>query len=226
MGMMLEQLNARRARILQAARQMIADHGYDGVTMRHLAERCGVSVPTLYNQFGGKDQLLAAAINDYFRTEHDPAVRDSSSGLPRILALLEQNAQRLLADAAYHRNLMGAFGSLESTAGVQQAIAERFVQIFAEELAYMQRRRQLQDWASPAQLAAQMTSACIGSSIQWGSGSVSNDDLTAHMRYAAGLVMLGLCKGNARTQLEQIIKADQCQLTGGPEHGTAISATS
>ena len=62
MDLMTEQRLARRAAILSTARELIAARGYESVTVRELAEICRVSVPTLYNQFGGKDQLLAEAI--------------------------------------------------------------------------------------------------------------------------------------------------------------------
>jgi len=61
-----EQKLERRARILAAARELIAQRGYEALSMRELAAHCRVSVPTLYNQFGGKQALLAAAVESHF----------------------------------------------------------------------------------------------------------------------------------------------------------------
>ena len=232
---MHDQLNARRARILEAARTMIAARGYARVTMRDLAAACGVSVPTLYNQFGGKEQLLTTAISQYFRLDDEPAVRDSARGLPRIITLVDQNAGRLLQDAPYHRKLLEAFGSLESTHGVQHAIARRFAQTLGDELQFMQARRELKDWVEPAMVAAQITGACIGTSIQWGGGAIADDSLQAHMRYATGLVLLGVCSGAAYARLETSVVDAQNNIhlpvadTVGPAsregelHGQSIS---
>ena len=49
MDLVTKQREERKRRILEVARQLIAKHGYDGVTMRDLAEKSLVSVPTLYN---------------------------------------------------------------------------------------------------------------------------------------------------------------------------------
>ena len=62
MSLMDEQMRERRGRILEAARELLAERGYAAVTVRELAERCGVSVPTLYNRFESKDALIAEAV--------------------------------------------------------------------------------------------------------------------------------------------------------------------
>jgi AcrR family transcriptional regulator len=54
----------RRQRILDAARQILIAGGYDGLTTRGLAEAAGVTVPTIYNLIGGKDDVLSALIAD------------------------------------------------------------------------------------------------------------------------------------------------------------------
>jgi AcrR family transcriptional regulator len=60
MSLFEEHKAERRARIISAARELVTKHGYDGLTMRDLAAAARVSVPTLYNLFGGKDAILAA----------------------------------------------------------------------------------------------------------------------------------------------------------------------
>lgn len=57
---------ARRRRILSEARRMIATGGIEGLAMRELALRADVSLRTLYNAFGSKEQLVVAAIRQYF----------------------------------------------------------------------------------------------------------------------------------------------------------------
>ena len=60
MDLVSKQREERKQRILEVGRRQIAAHGFDGVTMRELAEESLVSVPTLYNLFGGKNELLSA----------------------------------------------------------------------------------------------------------------------------------------------------------------------
>lgn len=53
-----KQLKERR--ILDAALKVFAEHGYSGASMDAIAALAGVSKPTLYQYFGGKEQLFAA----------------------------------------------------------------------------------------------------------------------------------------------------------------------
>ena len=46
-------------RLIEEARRQIEISGYSGMTMRSVAEACGVGVGTVYNYFSSKDELLA-----------------------------------------------------------------------------------------------------------------------------------------------------------------------
>jgi pimeloyl-ACP methyl ester carboxylesterase/AcrR family transcriptional regulator len=54
---------AKQQRILEAALAEFAKHGFSGASMQAIAERAGVSKPTLYQYFGHKQDLLAAVLN-------------------------------------------------------------------------------------------------------------------------------------------------------------------
>ena len=53
---------SRRHRILKVTREMVADHGYEGMVMSEVAERADVSPTTLYNLYNTKDELLLEAL--------------------------------------------------------------------------------------------------------------------------------------------------------------------
>jgi AcrR family transcriptional regulator len=56
-----------RATLLEVAARMIADQGVEGVTMRGLADRIGVSRSAPYRHFADKAALLAAVAEDGFK---------------------------------------------------------------------------------------------------------------------------------------------------------------
>jgi len=63
-----------RRDVIDAAGALIAESGVVGLTMRKLAERAGVAVATLYNQFGDRDGVLVAFVSsglDQLETELD-----------------------------------------------------------------------------------------------------------------------------------------------------------
>ncbi len=53
---------ARRERVMQAALELAADGGLDGVQMRDVAERADVALGTLYRYFPSKEYLLVSIL--------------------------------------------------------------------------------------------------------------------------------------------------------------------
>lgn len=53
---------ATAARVLDAAEELFAEHGYAGTTLRDVADRAGLRIPSLYNHFASKDALYAAVL--------------------------------------------------------------------------------------------------------------------------------------------------------------------
>ena len=210
MNLMTENRLARRASMMEAARQMIAEKGYEAITIRELAAACRVSVPTLYNQFGGKDQLLAAAIEDHFVGDPDQVkIKTSLIGLDRIFAILDFITFQFLQAPDFHRRLLEAFGSLDSMQQVQRSITASLAYEISQELGVMQDRRELESWADPELLAGQVTTAFISSTIIWGSGIIKENQLTAAVQYGTGLVLAGVVTGDNVPLVRQRIKAAQ-----------------
>ncbi len=213
MDMLTRQRLERRSAILATAREMIAEVGYEAVKVRELAERCRVSVPTLYNQFGGKDGLLGAAIEDHFvGVMNGGALSRADSGFKRLLVIVDQCAQQLLTFSGYHQRLLEAFMSLESTTAVQQRIAVQLTEAFERELATMRGERQLSAWVALLPVAEQLTTACINASVIWSSGLFSDASLRPTMRFSTGLVLLGVVGGKSHALLRARVEAAQKQL--------------
>jgi AcrR family transcriptional regulator len=56
--------SARRAQLLDAARQVFVESGYHSAGMDEIADRAGVSKPVLYQHFPGKMELYLALLDD------------------------------------------------------------------------------------------------------------------------------------------------------------------
>jgi TetR/AcrR family transcriptional regulator len=73
-----------RGEILRVAIRLFAEHGFDGVSVRDIAEACGANLPTIYYFFGDKRSLYLQACLSLFETrgqEHSRAFR--GGGLPQ-----------------------------------------------------------------------------------------------------------------------------------------------
>ena len=63
-GTRSESMARRKSLILSHARKIIAEQGFDELKIRDLAERAELTVPTIYNLIGGKQDVLDAIIEE------------------------------------------------------------------------------------------------------------------------------------------------------------------
>jgi AcrR family transcriptional regulator len=208
-----EQKLERRERILAAVRELVAERGWREATMRDLARRSRVSIPTLYNQFGGKDDLLAAAALGHFRELLERTVREAGpGGWRRLLALVERCAENMTRQSAYHRSLLEAFAVARETGPVQDAFVADLTRALAAELGEMRRQGALEEWVDAELLAAQITASCVSASVRWARGALGDAGLRAAMLHAASLLLLGAARGEARRGVERAARAAQAEL--------------
>jgi AcrR family transcriptional regulator len=105
-----------RAHVLDAAGEIIAAAGVEGLTMRKLAERAQVSVGTLYNQFGDRNGVLVAFVSAGLdRLEFELDERPALGPIDSTRALFDGLDRTLAAGEAVWRPLLA---TLESTPGV------------------------------------------------------------------------------------------------------------
>lgn len=57
----------RRAQINAMARRLLAEKGIAGISLREIADRCGVSLPTVYNVVGQRMDVLGASSTEWVR---------------------------------------------------------------------------------------------------------------------------------------------------------------
>jgi AcrR family transcriptional regulator len=83
-----------RTEILHAVGEIVAADGLEGLTMRKLADRAGVAVATLYNQFADRDGVLVAFVSSgldqlEFELDEQPAA-EPIEGTRVLFAALDE----------------------------------------------------------------------------------------------------------------------------------------
>jgi AcrR family transcriptional regulator len=95
---------ARRAQIIKAAYHVAAAQGLDGLTVRRIAKRAGVSTGLVLFHFQAKEQLVLALLDWILETTTVLHVTDDiakiASPVERLLALLRQEMDRLSSEPA------------------------------------------------------------------------------------------------------------------------------
>ena len=151
----------RRALILDAARHLFVERGYQGTTLSAIAERAGVAVDTVYELVGRKPELLALLIETAVSGE-DRAVpaeeRPYVQDIHRAATAEEKLDTYARALPAIHARLAPLLAVLEAAARTEPALAElrqafasrrhRNIGHLAAELARAGRLRVAQDEAA------------------------------------------------------------------------------
>jgi AcrR family transcriptional regulator len=84
-----------RRQILTATEALLVNEGYEGFSMRRLADRCGYTAPTIYHHFGDKAGLIDTLLEERFgemaeRIDRVPEFEDSAELLrAQLLAFVE-----------------------------------------------------------------------------------------------------------------------------------------
>jgi AcrR family transcriptional regulator len=89
---------ATRRRLLEAARELASEGGYDAVGIRKVAARAGLSAPTAYQYFASKDHLLVDSMVELVSdTTSAVSARPSRAGsaLERTVATLRRVMRRV-----------------------------------------------------------------------------------------------------------------------------------
>jgi AcrR family transcriptional regulator len=99
-----ERAEATRERIVQAARELVIEHGYDGVSTGQVLQRAGVSRGGLYHHFSGKQELMAAVLE---AVEHDLTERLAAvvADAPDPFTALETGVQWYLDECLRSKEL-------------------------------------------------------------------------------------------------------------------------
>jgi AcrR family transcriptional regulator len=109
----------RDAAILDATANLLGEVGWDRLTMRHVAERAGVSLATIYRRWDTKTELALAAMDSVMASLVDESLESISEFLarradliPSVMAL--QRAEPGLRDVIRDRYVNPVMVSLEA----------------------------------------------------------------------------------------------------------------
>lgn len=124
-----------RERLLAAARAHLDEHGLDGLTLRAIARRAGVSHGAPLRHFPGIDHLLAAVAAQGFRHLHDTVaasvgdVPPGGNALDRLAAAAEGYARFALANPGVFELMFRHERHAAQEPELQEAGAAAFLQL-------------------------------------------------------------------------------------------------
>lgn len=100
-----QNMQKRRDRLLTEARALLTVHGFEALNLRELARLAEVTVPTIYNLIGNKEEVLVALFAEVL-SEIEARIRDRDIGEPlaRAGAVAEISTALFAEDENYYRS--------------------------------------------------------------------------------------------------------------------------
>ncbi len=228
-GLRDRQMRERRARILEAAAQLIRERGAAGLSMRTLAQRAEVSLATPYNLFGSKGGVLMAlqfgALEKLEQASEQLRARDP---IEQVLEVAHLGARIYTGDPSFWLPLMQAHW-LARGAIHESPLHPRIVSLWHRALQAGVEAGRLIPQANPQFVARMLVIGFYGVLVMWIQGNLDGEGFRTHVLYGFVLTLLGVATPAARPnlmkhlqQLEREMGGDSGRLRTPPPPKRAI----
>ena len=181
----------QRARIVDAARRLFAEHGFEEVTMAEVAAAAGVARATVFNHFGSKHALVEAITEDviaYYDRMLQNALADAVTPTPVLVrALFDEMGTGIEEDRRFYRGVFREIAKVRlglDEGGVGERAGAATVELLVKLLARGQERGELHHTHRAEDLASAFDSLVNGTITHWLYGDVA-ESLRERMGRAA-----------------------------------------
>ena len=195
---------ARRTRILDAARQLVASDGYDGMIMRDVAELASVSPTTLYNLYNTKDELLLAALRDSVAESWSRSSAEVPElGFQRLMVQLHNSVEQTRESPAYARAITQALLRAGGDDQITRVLLYRNRDALELSLTAMQADGSLDPATDTTELATTLVGCFWANYMLWSKCVFDEDALEAALKRDFQRQLLPVTRGALRQTLER-----------------------
>lgn len=128
-----ERLEAREEAILEAARSVFLENGFDGARMSEIAARAGVAEGTVYLYFKNKNALLEAVVEQFYAALTEGAekgVARAGATFERLEFLARHHLQRCLDNWKILDLMIGLYRVRSEYRGLGYELNKTYVAVF------------------------------------------------------------------------------------------------
>lgn len=183
----------RRAHILAMTRRLIAEESYDHVVMRRLADRSDVTIPTIYNLIGGRDEVLRLAISEALRAKIIFArAKAELKQINPILAFVDTIWTCLANDPDYSRQLVRAIVHQDMDGRLRKIIVTEIRSAVETWLNMLEAAGNFRRTGIPTRTMAEFILQQIAAAVaSWAENRTETNDLRRNLAQGTGLLLLG-----------------------------------
>ena len=194
---------ARRVRILIAARDLVAEYGYDGMIMRDVATTANVSPTTLYNLYNTKDELLLEALRESVAEGWNRAAEEVAEiGFERLVVQLHHSVEQAREEPAYAKAITQALLRANKGDQLVDVLLNRIQRGVTASLVSMQGRKQLKEGVDTDKLALALVGVYWSNFMLWSKGLVAIDDLEDELKRAYLSYLLPVVQGRIKKEIQ------------------------
>lgn len=198
---------ARRASILAATRELISKRGYEGTTVRDVAELAGVAKGTLYNIYGGKDELIFSAVvdirDDIRQRTIDLAPRP---GLDSILKSDRAILEEILRTPTYAEAISRALFGAPAAKMLVPSLVGLPIELTRKELESAKLLGEIEDDVECELMARQLVMQRWGLIMAFSLNLLSVDQIQREVTHAMVRILQSIARPDARAMLDQVLR--------------------
>ncbi len=198
----------RRDRILDTARELIAVYGYDGVRMRELAERAGVSPKTLYDQYNSKENLLWVAVEEKLSDAYraiDAAEIDT--GIDRLNHIARSLSEAVVESPAYALALAKLL-----TTNAASEFADIATATYSKALAQIEMEGDLEPWIDIPSIASLLHQHVSQHYLAWAADQSLGAERARLVTLDLFLTVRAISTGNTHRRATEICQRAQATI--------------
>lgn len=198
----------RRVRLIEQTRALVAHRDIGSLTIRDLAEQCGVAVATLYNHFGSREGVIGAALEADFRGRFEPLVKSTRTLAPadKLNRRITTATQAILGELReYTRSVMFFYFHHTGQPELRAAIHDYAAQDFRHIVEDIHKRGELKPWVNAQTFADDLITQQYALVMKWAQGYIRDRDLRRRMIMSVGASFIGISRGKTQAAFEKLL---------------------
>lgn len=207
----------RRLRITAAAHDLLREVDMEGVTVKAIAQRSGLSPATVYNLFGAKAVVLAQVFDlDLQVFEQRVAEARSADSLDRFFDAIAIAAEFYRADPNFYRQTMVARSAPADFRFVTTAVREPRMRFWRRLVDEAIGEGVLRPETDAAALSVLLVQISAGALLDWTFDAVSVDQLEIELSFGFAAALSSFASKPAKSRLRR-----RMDLQAAPERSRA-----
>lgn len=194
-------------RILETTREILAEQGYEGMQMRVLAERAGVSPMTIYNRFGNKDDLILRALQDLLNGQAEEAAETGLTGVELRLATAKIQVSQILRTPEYARAMASMLFSASPETPIVKTLLGDQLELLRTEVLQMQKSGELNNSVDLDLLVNSLVVSGWASILLWHKELVTDEEFDHHYTRAGILALAPAMTPETRQRYAKLLQA-------------------